>query len=50
MAPCFDHMVDTILSLLALASATEPPFRWWVLDGAAFEKVILDAYEDGQAL
>ena len=37
-------MVDAILSLPA--SVAEPTFRWGVLGGSAFEKVILDAYEE----
>ena len=39
-------MFDAIPPLPALAFVAEPTFRWGVVDGAASEKVILDAYEE----
>ena len=46
MTPCLDHVLDAIPPLPVPASVAEPTFRWGVMDGATFEKVISDTYEE----
>ena len=46
VTPFVDHVVDAVPSLPVPAPVAEPTFRWGVIDGASFEKVISDTYEE----